>query len=287
MKVTIDIPQKEESAYREKNKVIKKAEDVFELEEVQTIKNSTKEHLLFIGLDIRNHIKSINILAIGKSNMVIGDYKDIAQTALINSCDKVILVHNHPSDSLEASEQDKLMSLAMYNLLEFHKILLLDHIIVSNKGFHSMNKELKNDYYGHKNNELELLEKASILLENKKLKDEIKEIQEKYKLKNENNLPKDYEKTDEISMDFTEKDGENLEKVLINMNKNIEMLDEMWNKIPYTIREQLDVQFNEGFSPSYCLRWLQSGINSIVQDFNNFFIDLKQTLEKEESEAEI
>ena len=59
-----------------------------------------------------------------------------------------------------------------------------------------------------------------VALENKKLKDEIKEIQEKYKLKNENNLPKDYEKTDEISMDFTEKDGENLEKVLINMNKN-------------------------------------------------------------------
>ena len=49
MKVTIDIPQKEESAYREKNKVIKKAEDVFELEEVQTIKNSTKEHLQLIN----------------------------------------------------------------------------------------------------------------------------------------------------------------------------------------------------------------------------------------------
>ena len=52
--------------------------------------------------------------------------------------DKVILVHNHPSNSLNPSLQDKEMSNITNQLLKSFNIQFLDHIIVSENSYTSM-----------------------------------------------------------------------------------------------------------------------------------------------------
>ena len=84
---------------------LEKSSEVFALEEVQEIKDAVQEHLLFIGLDRGNNIRNISLLGIGTSNEISIDSKYIVRTALITASDKVILVHNHPSNKLEPSNK--------------------------------------------------------------------------------------------------------------------------------------------------------------------------------------
>ena len=73
--------------------------DIVKLKDVQEIRNAVREHLLFIGLDNRNNIRNITLLGIGTACNVIIDSKEIIRAALFSASDKVVLVHNHPSNN--------------------------------------------------------------------------------------------------------------------------------------------------------------------------------------------
>lgn len=157
---------------------VKKPEDVFLLEEVQEIKEAIQEHLLFIGLDNANNVRTINIMAIGKRNEMYIDSRDIIRTAITTASDKVILVHNHPSIELKPSNHDIQLTNSMKKLLEVFNIIFLDHIIVSEKGFLSMG-ETKAIDEAYENDKFNFLEKVLLFEENNKLKTEIEELNKK------------------------------------------------------------------------------------------------------------
>ncbi len=113
-------------------------ENVYKLDEVQEIKDAIQEHLMYIGLDNGNNVRDIDILGIGNSNRVDIDFKYIVRKALINANDKVILVHNHPSNSLEPSTQDKDFTRKAEKALNMFNIKLADHIIVTENLYASM-----------------------------------------------------------------------------------------------------------------------------------------------------
>ncbi len=125
----------------EKQRKVCTSEEVFKLEEVQEIKDAVQEHLLFIGLDTKNNIRNISLLAVGKSNVIEVDLKSIVRTALITASDKVILVHNHPSNEVEPSIHDKDITDVINKLLKAYDIEFLDHIIVGKDKYLSMGKE--------------------------------------------------------------------------------------------------------------------------------------------------
>ena len=190
MIIDIDIPQKIEPEYKDK-KTLTRVKEVYDLPEVQAIKGAVQEHLLFIGVDGKNNIKTINLLGIGDARSIIISPKYILRSAIINNCEKVVLVHNHPSNSLKASKEDKEMSVIINNLLNFHGISLLDHIIVTEEGFYSMG--LNNDIdYEKSSKQLDRLNINNLKNENDKLKEEIKQLKkeryvlfEKYELEEE------------------------------------------------------------------------------------------------------
>lgn len=185
MKVEFDVVQQMESEY-EKNTVIKKKEDVYDLDEIQAIKNATQEHLICIGLNTKNMIRSVNIIGIGSENLIQIDSKSILKSVLINSCNKVILVHNHPSNISEPSYEDIEMTKTLFSLLNAFGIELLDHIVVSKSHYTSiMEKEELRDF--DKKSYLNLIDKCDLICENSKLKEENYDLKEKLK-KKENNF---------------------------------------------------------------------------------------------------
>ena len=109
--------------------------------------------MIFIGLDKSNNIRKISLLGVGSSCGILVDTKNIIRTALMSTSDRVILVHNHPSNSLHPSKED------------IHITNITNNI----------DKEFKNE-------DINLLEKALLVEENTKLKNEIKELN--YKLEN-------------------------------------------------------------------------------------------------------
>jgi DNA repair protein RadC len=162
----------------EYEKQVTKPEDVFNINEVQEIKDAIREHLLFIGLDRKNNIRNIRLLGIGSSGEVTIDSKYIVRTALMTASDKVILVHNHPSNNLMPSNSDKHITNVTSKMLEAFRIEFLDHIIVTGKEFISMQK-IKSIDKEYEDDKLKLLDKGLLLEENLQLKDKIKVLNRK------------------------------------------------------------------------------------------------------------
>ena len=128
MSLSIEVQKKQLGT---ENRKVSKPSEVFELEEVKEIKDAIQEHLLFIGLDRRNNVRGISLLGIGSSTEIDIDCKYVLRTALITASDKVILVHNHPSNEIEPSNEDKKFTNTISKLLKAFDIELVDHVIVS------------------------------------------------------------------------------------------------------------------------------------------------------------
>lgn len=173
--MNVDIIEKPKKNISEDIKV-SSSTDVLNLKDVQEIRNAIREHLLFIGLDNRNNVRNITLLGIGTSCNVVIDTKEIIRTALYSASDKVILVHNHPSNNLEPSKDDFHLTSVTNEMLKVFNIKLQDHIIVTEKDHISMDKIQK--ISKEKNiKSINNLKKGLLLEENQKLKQQIKELQ--------------------------------------------------------------------------------------------------------------
>lgn len=166
--------------------------DIVNLEQVQAIKNAVKEHLLFIGLDRGNNIRNISILGIGSNCEVLVDSKDIIRTALLSCSERVVLVHNHPSNNLEPSNPDIHITNVTNNLLKTFYIELLDHIIVTEKDYISMEK-IKKFNKDYTNDSINEMTKGFLIEENKRLKQEIEMLK---------NSKKEIENTSQEDIDY-------------------------------------------------------------------------------------
>ena len=173
--MNVDIIEKPKKNISEDIKV-GSSTDIVNLKDVQEIRNAIREHLLFIGLDNRNNIRNITLLGIGTSCNVVIDSKEIIRTALYSASNKVILVHNHPSNNLEPSKDDLHLTDVTNEILKVFNIQLQDHIIVTEKDFISMNKIQK---IGKERNikSINTLQKGMLIEENERLKQKINELQ--------------------------------------------------------------------------------------------------------------
>lgn len=152
--------------------------DIVNLKQVQAIRNAVKEHLLFIGLDRGNNVRNISVLGIGSNCEVIIDSKDIIRTALFSCSDRVVLVHNHPSNKLEPSSPDIHITNITNQILKTFNIELLDHIIVTENDYISM-EQMKKFNRDYSDDSINKMTKGFLLEENKKLRNEIQQLKEK------------------------------------------------------------------------------------------------------------
>ncbi|MBO5005057.1 MAG: JAB domain-containing protein [Clostridia bacterium] len=172
MSLKLDIQKKPNTT---DSRQIKRPEDIYNLEEVQEIKDAIQEHFLFIGLDRGNHIRKISLMGIGTSAGIYIDSKQLIRNAIINAFDKVVFVHNHPSNSLEPSYEDKHLTDITGKLMEVFNIELVDHLIVTEDNFASM-KQLGVINRNYSNENLNFMNKAFLIEENNNLKQELETL---------------------------------------------------------------------------------------------------------------
>lgn len=175
MSISIEIQKK---TNLERKDIIKEPKDIVNLKEIQEIKNAIQEYMFLICLDQGNHIRDISLIGMGASHELYIRTKDIIRTAILSVSDKVILVHNHPSNTLKPSKADKEMTNITSKLLKAYGIELLDHIIVTEDNYVSLQSTKQIDE-NFENDELNLLSRILLIEENNKLKEEIKALKEK------------------------------------------------------------------------------------------------------------
>lgn len=69
------------------------------------------------------------------------DVRLILQRALLKGAPVLALCHNHPSGNLRPSTQDRQLTAALASACKIMGIRLLDHVIVSDRGFYSFSDE--------------------------------------------------------------------------------------------------------------------------------------------------
>jgi DNA repair protein RadC len=97
-----------------------------------------KESFNVMYLDNAQQIIALHRHSIGTTGMVVVNIKEIVGAAILCNATGVIVAHNHPSGCTTPSMSDDLLTKRLKEALELFDITLIDHLIVTLKGFNSI-----------------------------------------------------------------------------------------------------------------------------------------------------
>lgn len=108
---------------------------------IQEIGQQKQEHLVAIYLNTQNQVIHQKTVFIGSVNRSIAEPREILHYAVKCMATSIIIVHNHPSGSVQPSKNDLLFTENLKNSCETLGLVLLDHLIVGQKDYYSFREE--------------------------------------------------------------------------------------------------------------------------------------------------
>ena len=121
---------------------IVRQEDVYNLVKDELV-NSDREMFLSVMLTSKNHLIGVETVSLGSINASIITPRDVFKSAILANAVSVILCHNHPSGDLTPSMQDIEITKRLIEVGELIGVKVLDHLVVSDKGYRSLRNYLK------------------------------------------------------------------------------------------------------------------------------------------------
>lgn len=121
-------------------KEISKPEHAVELL-ADKLKDAPKEYAYVINLTASGKPINYNLVSLGGPTGSTIDVGDVFKSALLSNSKHIIMLHNHPSGSLKPSDEDIEITQRVAKAGELLGVKLLDHIIVGNNEYLSMNSE--------------------------------------------------------------------------------------------------------------------------------------------------
>jgi DNA repair protein RadC len=100
-----------------------------------------QEHFCILFLNGANNITGFKVLFSGGMNAATVDLKVVFRNAILFGARSLILVHNHPSNTLTASQEDIKLTQEIKQAAKLLGIKILDHIIITNNSYLSMADE--------------------------------------------------------------------------------------------------------------------------------------------------
>lgn len=100
--------------------------------------SAKKEHLVGLYLDSQSGLIHRETISVGSLNTTRTHPREILHPALVHLALGFILVHNHPSGSLDPSDEDVAFTRAIHRAGETVGIELYDHLIVARSGYTSL-----------------------------------------------------------------------------------------------------------------------------------------------------
>jgi DNA repair protein RadC len=98
-------------------------------------RSSKKEHIVAFYLDTQQRLIERRIISVGTLDASLLYPRDVFEPALQLSAAGVVLAHNHPSGSIEASDEDIAITKRVVDAGNLLGIMLINHIIVSTGGY--------------------------------------------------------------------------------------------------------------------------------------------------------
>jgi DNA repair protein RadC len=108
---------------------------------VSHIANMKQEYFICISLNGANEIIENRVITVGLLNKNQIHPREVFADAIMDRAASVILAHNHPSGVLSPSPDDILATRQLVDAGKIIGISVLDHIIITRKGFLSLKEE--------------------------------------------------------------------------------------------------------------------------------------------------
>lgn len=129
LKAVGEITKRMEAPINEKKLVINSRKDIVNIF-MEELRYKEFEIVKLIMLNNKNIIEKIKTIAIGNSDGVCLDIKQVLSEPIKLQIPKIIIIHNHPSGNPEPSKKDIEFTRNLYNASKLMGIELLDHIIL-------------------------------------------------------------------------------------------------------------------------------------------------------------
>lgn len=110
--------------------------DVFN--EIRHYANDEQEVFLVIGVNGANEIIFTKAVSVGILDRALIHPRETFADAIKNRCSAIFVAHNHPSSNLTPSDADIMSTTRLVKAGEILGIRVLDHLIFSKDGYHSM-----------------------------------------------------------------------------------------------------------------------------------------------------
>jgi len=121
---------------KQTGKPLRSAQDVFNYIGPK-ISNLDRECFMVLLLDTKNTVLKEEIVSVGTLNGAIIHPRELFKSAIKESANSVILVHNHPSGDPTPSREDKEVTERVIDAGKLLGIDVLDHVIVGNGSYWS------------------------------------------------------------------------------------------------------------------------------------------------------
>ena len=118
-------------------KIVKNPSDIASYY-TEKLKDMKKECFIAVFLDSKNKIIKDEVISIGTLNSSLVHPREVFKEAIKNSANSIILVHNHPSGSVEPSDEDYRVNKVLVETGNLVGIKVLDHLIVGGEKWNSL-----------------------------------------------------------------------------------------------------------------------------------------------------
>jgi DNA repair protein RadC len=118
------------------NTKIASAANVYPL--VRHLADRRQEHFICISLNGANAVNTIRIVSIGLVNRALVHPREVFADPITDRAASIIVAHNHPSGSLQPSEDDITVTKQLKEAGQILGINVLDHLIFDQKKYLSM-----------------------------------------------------------------------------------------------------------------------------------------------------
>ena len=129
----------QEKALEYSVKRVTSAKDVYSL--LAEYSTKMQEHFMMITLDGASKVIEKRVIFVGTLNQSLVHPREVFKPAIEDGAAGIVIAHNHPSGTLEASRADIQITQRLKEVSKLVGIELLDHVIISKNGYYSFSDE--------------------------------------------------------------------------------------------------------------------------------------------------
>ena len=105
------------------------------------LREYSKEHFFVLSFDTRNKLLGMDTISVGTLNASLVHPREAFESAIRHHADHIIIVHNHPSEETDPSEEDREVTKKLILAGKVLGIELVDHLIITKKEYFSFQEQ--------------------------------------------------------------------------------------------------------------------------------------------------